>query len=293
MTRLRELIARPQLTVAPVVLNPIMARLAEDAGFEAIYLGGGTLGWQQCVTEANITLPEMARVAVDIRVACRLPLVLDGGGGWGDPAHMHRTIPLCEAAGFAAIEIEDQHLPRRFHHHVGEERLISTEAMVDKIKECIAARTDPEFVIIARTNAARTEGLDAAVRKAEQFKKAGADMLFVHTRTADDIRFIGERLPAPLMIFAPEDGFAGFPLSRADMAALGFRLAASSGSAFAAMYKAVRQSYACLARDEIDPFLGKGGATQQIKLAHETYGLKKVLEIERRTTGPSPSPDKS
>lgn len=285
MQTLRQLIARPELTIAPLVLNPIMARLAEDTGFEALYLGGGTLGWLQCVTEANITLPEMARVAIDIRVACKLPIVLDGGGGWGDPAHMHRTIALCEASHFSAIEIEDQFLPRRFHHHVGDERLIEVPHMVQKIKECVAARTDPDFLIIGRTNATRTEGRDGAVRRAEAFLKAGADMLFVHTRTPEDIRFVGERLPAPLMVFAPEDGFGGYPISRAEMAKLGFRLAASSGTAFAAMYKAVRQSYACLANDELDPFLGKGGASQQMKLAQETYGLKRMLEIERRTTG--------
>jgi methylisocitrate lyase len=285
MKTLRQLIAEPELTVAPLVLNPIMARLAEDAGFNAIYLGGGTLGWQQCVTEANITLPEMARVAVDIRVACKLPMILDGGGGWGDPAHMYRTISLCEVAGFSAIEIEDQFLPRRFHHHVGDERLIEVPHMVQKIKECVAARTDPDFLIIGRTNATRTEGRDGAVRRAEAFHKAGADMLFVHTRTPEDIRYVGERLPAPLMVFAPEDGFGGYPISRTEMARLGFRLAASSGSAFAAMYKAVRQSYACLANDEIDPFLGKGGASQQMKLAQETYGLKRMLEVEKRTTG--------
>jgi methylisocitrate lyase len=285
MKTLRQLMAQPELTVAPLVLNPIMARLAEDAGFKAIYLGGGTLGWQQCVTEANITLPEMARVAVDIRVACKLPLVLDGGGGWGDPAHMHRTIALCEVSGFSAIEIEDQFLPRRFHHHVGDERLIEVAHMVQKIRECVAARTNPDFLIIGRTNATRTEGRDGAVRRAEAFHKAGADMLFVHTRTPEEIRFVGERLPAPLMVFAPEDGFGGFPISRAEMAKLGFRLAASSGTAFAAMYKAVRQSYACLANDELDPFLGKGGASHHMKLAQETYGLKRMLEIEKRTTG--------
>lgn len=285
MTALRELMSIPELTVAPLVLNPIMARLAEDAGFHALYLSGGSLGWQQCVTETNITLPEMAQVAVDIRTACKLPLILDAGGGWGDPAHMHRTIALSEVAGFAAIEIEDQFLPRRFHHHVGEERLIETGDMVAKIEEAVAARSNSQLVIIARTNAARTDGIEAALRRAEAFHKAGADMLFVHTRTPEDMRIIGERLPAPLMVFAPEDGFAGFGLTRAELAALGFRLAASSGTAFAAMYKAVRQSYACLANDEIDPFLGKGGANQQMKLAHQTYGLAKVLEIERRTKG--------
>ncbi|CAN0391042.1 unnamed protein product, partial [Phaeothamnion confervicola] len=241
--------------------------------------------WLQCVTEANLTLPEMARVGLDIRAVCRLPIVLDAGAGWGDPAHMHRTVGLCEASGFAAIEIEDQVLPRRFHHHIGQERLVSTEFMVQRIEQSIAARTSPDMMIIARTNASRTEGIDAAVKKAEAFRRAGADMLFVHTRTPDDIRFVGERLPAPLMIFAPEDGFANFALSRADLAGLGFRLAASSGSAFAAMYKAVRQSYECLAKDEIDPFLGKGGTNPEMKRAHATYGLQKMLDIEKKTTG--------
>lgn len=285
MASLRELIARPELTVAPLVLNPIMARLAEDAGFEALYLSGGSLGWQQCVTEANLTLPELADVAVHIKAACKLPLILDGGGGWGDPAHMTRTVRLSEAAGFDAIEIEDQVLPRRFHHHVGDERLIPAEAMVAKVRAAVAARTTPDLVIVARTNAARTEGIEGAVRKAETFHQAGADMLFVHTRTPEEMRFVGERLPGPLMVFAPEDGFAGYAMSRSELAALGFRIAASSGTAFAAMYKAIRQSYACLARDEVDPFLGKGGAGQQMKLAHATCRLQDLLEIEKRTTG--------
>ena len=91
MAKLKDLIRGNDLIVAPVVCNPIMARMAEDAGFKAIYLSGGTLGWVKCVTEANLTLPEMAEVAVDIRAACKLPLVLDAGGGWGDPVHVHRT----------------------------------------------------------------------------------------------------------------------------------------------------------------------------------------------------------
>src|SRR5215510_13040724 len=140
LAKLRDLIRGNDLIVAPVVCNPIMARMAEDAGFKAIYLSGGTLGWVKCVTEANLTLPEMAEVAVDIRAACKLPLVLDAGGGWGDPVHVHRTIALAEAAGFAAIEIEDQLLPRRVEHHVGIDHLVPTEFFLKKLKEAIAAR---------------------------------------------------------------------------------------------------------------------------------------------------------
>jgi 2-methylisocitrate lyase-like PEP mutase family enzyme len=144
---LRQLIGGDELIVAPVALNPIMARLAEEAGFKAVYMSGGSLGWYKCVTEANITLPEMAQVAVDMRAACKLPIVLDAGGGWGDPMHIQRTIALSEAAGFAAIEIEDQLLPRRVEHHVGIEHLVPTEFMVEKVKAAVAARTDPDFII--------------------------------------------------------------------------------------------------------------------------------------------------
>ena len=283
MQSFSSLMRGSELIVAPVALNPIMARLAEEAGFKALYLSGGSLGWLKCVTEANLTLPELVEVAIDMRTVCKLPIVLDAGGGWGDPVHVHRTIAMSEAAGFGAIEIEDQLLPRRVEHHVGIDHLIPTELMLKKIKEAIAARTDPNLVIIARTNARRVYDLDEALRRAEAFHKAGADMLFVHTRSAEELRIVGERLPAPLMTFAPPDGFGDFPLKQGDLAKLGYRLAASSGTAFAAMVKAVRQSYECLAKDIMDPFLGKGGADKEMKVAQDTSGLERLLEIERRT----------
>lgn len=284
MTPLKALIETGELIVAPVALNPMMARLAEDAGFKAVYLSGGSLGWLKCVTEANLSLTDMVEVGVDIRGATKIPIVLDAGGGWGEPVHIHRTVAMSEVAGFAAIEIEDQYLPRRVQHHIGEENLIPPEMMVDKIKEAVAARTDPNLIIIGRTNAQRLHGLDEALRRGETYHRAGADMLFIHSRKPDELRRIGERLPGPLMMFAPEDGFATFEMTPAELAKLGFRLAASSGSAFAAMYKAVRQSYECLARGELDPFLGAGGAVAQMKRAHETTGLAKLLAIEKRTT---------
>ena len=282
MHEFRQLIGGDELVVAPVALNPIMARLAAEAGFRAVYLSGGSLGWLKCVTEANLGLSEMVEVVVDMRTACRLPIVLDVGGGWGDPVHVHRTVTMCEVAGVAAIEIEDQLLPRRVEHHVGVDHLVPTAFMLEKIKEARAARSS-EMVIIARTNARRVHDLDEALRRAEAFHEAGADMLFVHTRSAEELRIVGERLPGPLMTFAPPDGFAGYPLSPQDLAGLGYRLAASSGTAFAAMVKAVRQSYQCLAQGKPDPFLGSGGADAEMKAAMKATGLDGLLEIERRT----------
>ena len=223
---LKDLIKGADLIVAPVALNPIMARMAAEAGFKAVYLSGGSLGWYKCHTEANVSLTEMAQLALDMRAACPLPIVLDAGAGWGDPVHMHRTIAMAEAAGFAAIEIEDQLLPRHVEHHVGIDNLVTPELAAGRIREAVAARTDPDLIIIGRTNAVRVDGMDDALRRAEAMKKAGADMLFVWGRKPEDMRFIAERLPAPLMTFAPPDGFSSFPISRAEMArmAIGSRL---------------------------------------------------------------------
>ncbi len=283
MEKLKNLIAGPDLIVAPVALNPIMAQMAALAGFKAAYLSGGSLGWYKGVTEAGLSLTEMIQVVVDIRTVCPIPVVLDAGGGWGDPVHIHRTIAMSEAAGVQCIEIEDQLLPRRVEHHVGIDHLVPIRLAADRIREAVAARTNPDLVIVGRTNAVRVDGMDDALRRGEAMKKAGADMLFVYGRKPEEMRHIAERLPAPLMTFAPPDGFSAFPISRAELAKLGYRLMASSGTAFAAMVKAVRQSYECLAADRMDPFLGPGGAEQEMKAAHRVTGLDRLVAIERRT----------
>lgn len=283
MQRLRELIAGDELILAPVALSPIMALQAQDIGFKAIYMSGGSLGWVKCVAEANLTLPEMAAVALDIRTVTDIPMVLDAGGGWGDPAHIHRTVTMSEAAGFDAIEIEDQFLPRRFHHHIGEERLVDADFMVQRIAEAVAARTSPDTLIIGRTNALRPYDMDEALRRGEAYRKAGADMIFIHSRTPEEIRTIGERLPSPLMIFAPPDGFATFEMSRADLFGLGYRLVASSGSAFAAQHKATRQSYEAFFNDTENPYFEPGEVQKEMKLAHKSARLDRFLDIEKRT----------
>jgi 2-methylisocitrate lyase-like PEP mutase family enzyme len=158
LEKLSQLIKGPDLVVAPVALNPIMARMAAEAGFKAVYLSGGSLGWYKGVTEAGLSLTEMIQVVVDIRTVCPLPVVLDAGGGWGDPVHIHRTIAMSEAAGVAAIEIEDQLLPRRVEHHVGIDHLVPMQLAVDRIREAVAARIDPDLLIVGRTNASASGG---------------------------------------------------------------------------------------------------------------------------------------
>jgi len=156
MITLRQMIAEGAPVFAPLVLNPLMARMAEKAGARAIYLGGGASGYQGIFTEANLSLTEMAHAGLEIGTACRLPLILDGACGWGDPMHMHRTIPLAETAGFQAIEIEDQILPKRAHHNIGIEHIIPGEEMAAKVKEAVAVRRSPDFLIIVSATAKLT-----------------------------------------------------------------------------------------------------------------------------------------
>jgi methylisocitrate lyase len=282
MNEFRKLIAGAEPVVAPLVFDPISAKLAEAAGFRALYLGGGSMGYIKCGTEANLSLTEMAQAGIEIRTVCPLPLILDGACGWGDPMHIHRTIGMTEAAGFCAIEIEDQLLPKRAHHHIGIEHMIPRELMVAKIAEAVAARRDPDFVIIGRTNALRSEGRDEALRRAEAYHRAGADILYASGRNPEDLRFLGERLPPPLMYMTGAGGLSASPLSKADLAALGFRLIVDPTTPFLAIHKALRQCYAALADGVPDPTLGRGADAEQGEV-HRTIGLEAMLDVERRT----------
>src|SRR5215475_11801720 len=178
---------------APLVLNPLMAKMVERAGFTAGYLGGGATGYAKVALEANLNVTEMCQAALDIHAVSSLPLILDGACGYGDPMHMHRTIGMAEAAGFAAIEIEDQLVPKRAHHHIGIEHMIPATLMAAKVRESLAARRRPEFLIIARTNAMRASTMDDALRRGEAYKKAGADVLLLSmAHKPEQLRAIAE-----------------------------------------------------------------------------------------------------
>lgn len=283
MNDFRQMIGGNILVQAPVVFNPLTAKLAEAAGFPALYLGGGTVGYVQCVTEANLTLTEMVRMGIDIRTVCRLPLILDGACGWGDPMHLHRTINMVEAAGFAGIEIEDQLLPKRAHHHIGIEHMIPSELMEGKIREAVRARRDPNFVIIGRTNALRSSTMDDALRRADAYHTAGADMLFVTAHKADHFRRLGERLPPPLMTLQTDGALKAMGLSKADLAALGFRLLVDPVTPLLVFHKALAECYQAMGHGEGATLFASGGVKAELEAVHRTIGLDEMLAIERET----------
>lgn len=282
MITLRQMIADGPPVFAPLVLNPLMARMAEKAGARAIYLGGGASGYQSVFTEANLSLTEMAHAGLEIGAACTLPLILDGACGWGDPMHMHRTIPLAERAGFQAIEIEDQILPKRAHHHIGIEHIIPAQEMATKVKEAVAVRRSPDFLIIARTNAIRMYDLDDALRRADLYARAGADILFVLARKPEELRAIAERLDMPLMYMPPAGGMAASGLAMSDLAGLGIRLVVDAQTPMLAMHRAIRDSYAAILSGKADPLVGASIQAED-KALKVSVGLETLLEVERRT----------
>lgn len=281
---MRALLEGPLPVTAPLVLNPLMARMVESAGFPAGYLGGGSTGYLKVALEANLNLTEMCQAALDIRAVSSLPLILDGACGYGDPMHMHRTIGMSEAAGFAAIEIEDQLVPKRAHHHVGIEHMIPVELMMAKVRESVAARRDPEFIIVARTNAMRASDMDDALRRGEAYKKAGADVLLLSmAHRPEQLRAIGERLGGPLMYLTRRGGLAGLGMTLADLGGLGFKIVADPSTPLVAAYATWKKLYTDLA----DGF----GAASTAKSDWEpieqdmlrVIGLEKLLAVERAT----------
>lgn len=273
----------PTPVCAPLVLNPLMAKMAEAAGFPALYLGGGASGYVTTSLEANLTVTEMVAAGVEIRAVSALPLILDAAAGWGDPMHIDHTMGMAEAAGFAAIEIEDQHLPKRAHHHVGIEHMIPQQLMEAKVRVAVAARRDPAFLIIARTNGVRASDMDDALRRAEGYRKAGADVLLLSPRNAEEARHIGERLGGPLMYICQPGGLASLGLTMAEMHGLGYRLIVDPVTPLLAAFEAMKGIYGELAGDFVVNSRTPEAWRGLQECLHMAIDLDKLLAIEKET----------
>ncbi|MBV6756668.1 isocitrate lyase/PEP mutase family protein [Rhodococcus opacus] len=279
--RLRSLLRRDVPIVAPLALDPLAALTAEAVGFESLYIGGGALGYTKTFTEANLALSELIDVGNDVRAVSDLPLMLDGTCGWGDPMHIRHTIAVAEAAGMAAIELEDQLFPKRAHHHIDIEHLIPLELMVAKIEAAVSARRDQDFTIIARTNACRTDDLGEARRRAEAYQNAGADLLLVMPRTPEQAEGIATTIDAPL-VYMTLGGVPSMGMSLEEAGSLGYRIVIDAMTPLLAKQKALRLCYDAIARGDADPTFGSNYGDEVDKI-HHLIGLESMLAIERRT----------
>jgi methylisocitrate lyase len=227
----------------PGVFNALTAKLAERIGFHAIYLSGGALsaGWAGVPDIGLLTSTEFADQARILANASTLPLLCDADTGFGEAINVERTVRLYEQAGAAGLHLEDQVLPKRCGHLTGKS-LIEPQAMASKIRAAVAARRDPGFVIVARTDARSVEGLDASIDRARLYVEAGADMIFPEAlESIEEFAQFARILQIPLLANLTEFG-RGPLLTFDELAGLGYRAVLYPLTAFRAAMKAAEES---------------------------------------------------
>ena len=188
LVKFRELMARPRFIPALGIWDPYTARVAESLGIECVHLGGYQLGAHYVTSEPLLTLTELATTTRYITSAVKIPLIVDAGAGYGEPLHVMRAVREIEKAGAAGLHIEDQIYPKRAHYHKGVEHVVPRAEMVEKIKAALAARSDPNFLIMARTDAMRTHGYGEGIERANCFLEAGAEMVMIFPNTPEEAR---------------------------------------------------------------------------------------------------------
>jgi 2,3-dimethylmalate lyase len=224
--RLRELLASGETILAPGAFDALSARLVEEAGFAAVYMTGfGTSAALLGRPDVGLlTMTEMADNAARIAGCVDIPLIADADTGYGNPINVIRTVGAYEAAGAAGIHIEDQVAPKKCGHMEGK-LVIPAQEMAQKVRAAVAARTDPDFVIIARTDARAVEGLDGAIDRARQYREAGADVLFVEAVTSqDEAAAVTRALPGVPLLFNWAEGGKTPPVSLERLRELGYRI---------------------------------------------------------------------
>lgn len=242
------------MIVAPGIYDAYGARFVEQAGFEAVYMTGNgvsaSLLGRPDVGLIDLTLfaahAHRAAAAVDI------PLVCDADTGYGNAVNVRRTVEEFEAAGVAAIHLEDQVAPKRCGHLPGSRPVVTLAEHAGKIEAAMAARRDPDFIIIARTDAAAGLGLEEAIRRGQAYRKAGADVVFVELKSSpgivEDLKRVTQEIDAPCLANVEEAGGVG-DLTAAELDRLGFRVAIYPGLARYAAGYAIREALNVLKAD--------------------------------------------
>ncbi|PIF29461.1 2-methylisocitrate lyase-like PEP mutase family enzyme [Acidovorax sp. 56] len=200
--KLKQLVEARNGLIVPGAFNALSAKVIADLGFQAIYVTGAgvTNMWFGMPDQGFMGLHEIADHTARIRDAVDVPLIVDADTGFGNALNVVHTVRTLERAGADCIQLEDQVAPKRCGHFSGKE-VISTEEAVSKIKAAVDARRDPDFLIMARTDAAATHGFEAAVERAQRFAEAGADILFVEAVTqAEEVRALPQRLHKPQLM---------------------------------------------------------------------------------------------
>ena len=247
-TRLRRLISEETLAL-PGVFNALTAQLVEQTGFQAVYVSGAGLsnsaGYPD---EGLLTLPEFVQQARYVADAVSIPVICDADTGFGETLNVARTVREFEAAGVAGIHMEDQEWPKRCGHLEGK-TVVEAEAMAEKVGAAVHAKTDPEFLIIARTDARGVEGLDEAIRRGKHYVEAGADAIFPEAlETEEEFQVFAEKVKprfgarAPILM-ANMTEFGKSPLMSVErLGQLGYRIVIFPQTALRVALKAMKEA---------------------------------------------------
>ena len=243
----------PGIIVAPGAYDGFSARLIEAAGFRAVYMtGAGTAASHLGQPDLGLTtLTEMANHASHLASCITLPLIADADTGYGNALNVVRTVREYERAGVAALHLEDQVAPKKCGHIAGKQ-VIPAKEFADKIRAAAEYRTDPDFVIIARTDARAVTGLDDAIERGNRYAEAGADVIFVEApQTADEIQRVAREVKAPLLANMVQGGRTP-ALKVAELERLGFKIVIFPAVCMAAAIPAIEGALARLQESGTD-----------------------------------------
>src|SRR5919106_2558916 len=248
-TRFRQLLAQPGLIVAPGAYDGLSAKLIEQAGFDVVYATGG--GISRSCGYPDIGLLTMTEVLMHLRnivEATALPVIGDCDTGYGNALNVIRAVREFERVGVAAFHLEDQVTPKRCGHYEGKE-VVSCAEMCKKLEAAIEARTDPDLVIIARTDARATHGLDDAIQRGKEYAKVGADMIFVEaSRDRDELKRVADAIDRPLVANMVKGGKTPL-LTASELEALGYKLAIFASDLQRAAIYGMREVLQVMKRD--------------------------------------------
>jgi carboxyvinyl-carboxyphosphonate phosphorylmutase len=282
--RLRALLETGQTIVAPGAFDPLAARLVEEAGFPAVYMTGfGTSAALLGRPDVGLlTMTEMAGNAARIAACVDIPVIADADTGYGNPLNVIRTVGAYEAAGVAGIHIEDQVAPKKCGHMDGK-LVIPAEEMAAKIRAAAEARADPDFVIIARTDARAVEGFDQAIARARRYLRAGADVLFIEALTTEaEAAGAAGAFPGVPLLFNWAEGGKTPPISLARLQELGYRIVIFPISTLLAATAAMRRILGEIAHAGTPA--GALGELPSFGEFVDFIGLPEVRAAERRYT---------
>ncbi len=280
--RLRELLDSGETIVAPGAFDPLAARLVEEAGFPSVYMTGfGTSAALLGRPDVGpLTMTEMAGNAGRIAACVDIPVIADADTGYGNALNVIRTVGAYEAAGVAGIHIEDQVAPKKCGHMEGKQ-VIGAREMAQKVRAAVEARTNPDFVIIARTDARAVEGLERALDRARLYRRAGADVLFVEAVvTEDEAAEAARALPDVPLLFNWAEGGKTPPIGLTRLRELGYRIVIFPISTLLAATAAMRGILREIAATGT-PAAVLGGLPSFGEFV-DFIGLPQVLQVERR-----------